>query len=113
MRAFKTLANNILESFAKGDRVFVHGTVTTEAWTDTLTGDKRTAQRVLADIVGPSLRWATTRITRPPAPRPRQDTARPQRAGGPIKSGEAPIEVHPPGALSRQREPAQTNGAAA
>ena len=64
VRAFKTLAENIAESLAKGDRVFVHGTVTTEAWTDKQTGEKRTAQRVLAEIVGPSLRWATTRITK-------------------------------------------------
>ena len=34
VRAFKTLAENIVESLSKGDRVFVHGTVTTEAWTD-------------------------------------------------------------------------------
>jgi hypothetical protein len=58
------LAENIAESLAKGDRVFVHGTVTTEAWADKQTGEKRTAQRVLADIVGPSLRWATARITK-------------------------------------------------
>jgi single-strand DNA-binding protein len=64
VRAFKTLAENIVESLARGDRVIVHGTVTTEAWTDKQTGAKRTAQRVLADIVGPSLRWATTRITK-------------------------------------------------
>ena len=63
-RAFKTLAENIVESLAKGDRVFVHGTVTTEAWTDQQSGEKRTAQRVLAEIVGPSLRWATARITK-------------------------------------------------
>ena len=53
-----------MESLAKGDRVFVHGTVTTEAWTDRQSGEKRTAQRVLAEIVGPSLRWATARITK-------------------------------------------------
>jgi single-strand DNA-binding protein len=64
VRAFKTLAENIAESLAKGDRVFVHGTVTTEAWTDQQSGEKRTAQRVLAEIVGPSLRWATARITK-------------------------------------------------
>ncbi len=64
VRAFKTLAENIAESLAKGDRVFVQGTVTTEARTDKQTGDKRTAQRVLAEIVGPSLRWATARITK-------------------------------------------------
>jgi single-strand DNA-binding protein len=64
VRAFKTLAENIVESLAKGDRVFVHGTVTTDVWTDKQTGEKRTAQRVLADIVGPSLRWATVRIAK-------------------------------------------------
>jgi single-strand DNA-binding protein len=64
VRAFKTLAENIAESLAKGDRVFVHGTVTTEAWTDKQSGERRTAQRVLAEIVGPSLRWATARITK-------------------------------------------------
>jgi single-strand DNA-binding protein len=62
VRAFKTLAENIVESLAKGDRVFVQGTVTTEAWSDRQSGEKRTAQRVLADVVGPSLRWATARI---------------------------------------------------
>jgi single-strand DNA-binding protein len=64
VRAFKTLAENVAESLATGDRVFVHGTVTTEAWTDKQTGEKRTAQRVLAEIVGPNLRWATARITK-------------------------------------------------
>ena len=38
--------------------------MTTEAWTDKQSGEKWTAQRVLAEIVGPSLRWATTRITK-------------------------------------------------
>jgi single-strand DNA-binding protein len=64
VRSFKTLAENIVESLAKGDRVFVHGTVITEAWIDKQSGEKRTAQRVLAEIVGPSLRWATARITK-------------------------------------------------
>jgi single-strand DNA-binding protein len=64
VRTFKTLAENIVESLAKGDRVFVHGTVTTDAWTDKQTGERRTAQRVMAEVVGPSLRWATARITK-------------------------------------------------
>ena len=34
VRTFKTLAENIVESLAKRDRVFVHGTVTTGVWTD-------------------------------------------------------------------------------
>jgi len=63
VKALKHLGENIAESLSKGDRVFVHGTVTTEVWTDKDTGDKRTGQKVLADMVGPSLRWATARIT--------------------------------------------------
>jgi single-strand DNA-binding protein len=57
VKAFKTLADNIVESLSKGDRVLVHGTITTDSWTDKESGEKRTAQRVLAEIVGPSLRW--------------------------------------------------------
>ncbi len=37
-----------------GDRVFVHGTITTDAWNDKDTGAKRTAQLVLAEIIAPS-----------------------------------------------------------
>ena len=64
VKAFKQLGENLAESLGQGDRVFVHGTVTTDTWTDKDTGEKRTGQNVLADIVGPSLRWATTRITK-------------------------------------------------
>jgi single-strand DNA-binding protein len=64
VRAFKTLAENVAESLSTGDRVVVQGTITTDTWTDKQSGEKRTAQRVLADVVGPSLRWATARVTR-------------------------------------------------
>jgi single-stranded DNA-binding protein len=63
VRAFKTLADNVVESLAKGDRVFVHGTLTTAAWTDKQTGTSG-PRRACWPIVGPSLRWATTRITK-------------------------------------------------
>jgi single-strand DNA-binding protein len=63
VRAFKTVAANVAESLSKGDRVVVHGTITTDSWSDKDTGDKRTAQRALAEVVGPSLRWATIRAT--------------------------------------------------
>jgi single-stranded DNA-binding protein len=33
VRAFKTLAENVVESLAKGERVFVKGIVTTDSWT--------------------------------------------------------------------------------
>jgi single-strand DNA-binding protein len=64
VKAFRQLGENIADSLAKGDRVIVHGTVTTDTWTDKDTGEKRTGQKILADVVGPSLRWATVRITK-------------------------------------------------
>jgi hypothetical protein len=54
--------------------------VTTETWTDKHSGEKRTAQRVLAEIVGQSLRWATTRITKT-TPTPATDET-PHDVGG-------------------------------
>ena len=111
VRAFKTLAENIAESLAKRDRVFVHGTVTTEAWTDQQTGEKRTAQRVLGEIVGPSLRWATTRITkttRTPAPTSGCTTAVSRRADqDPIESGEG-VRSDPRRAPSPTNAPTRT-----
>jgi len=66
VKAFKTLAESIAESLVKGDRLFVHGAINTDTWSDKDTGDKRAAQRVLAEVVGPSLRWATA-TSRPAA----------------------------------------------
>ena len=55
--AFGSLGENIADSLSKGDRVLIVGSVVTDAW-----NDKDTAQRVLVDAAGPSLRWATARV---------------------------------------------------
>jgi single-strand DNA-binding protein len=60
--AFGTLGEHIADSLGKGDRVLIVGNVVTDAWDDKDTGDKRTAQRILVDAAGPSLRWATATI---------------------------------------------------
>ena len=74
--------------------------MTTEAWTDKTTGDKWTPQRLLAEIVGPSLRWATTRIPREPAPRPptRSRTTQAARRHDQVRGGRPWRSA--PGALS-------------
>jgi single-strand DNA-binding protein len=81
VRAFKTLAENIAESLGRGDRVFVHGTITTDTWTDQQTDQKRTAQRVPAEIVGPNPRRATTRITKTTRAHAADDTSHDDAAG--------------------------------
>ena len=60
--AFGTLGEHIADSLAKGDRVLIVGSVVTDSWNDKDTGDKRTAQRILVDAAGPSLRWSTAQV---------------------------------------------------
>jgi single-strand DNA-binding protein len=62
--AFGVLGEHIADSLAKGDRLLVVGNVVTDAWQDKDSGDKRTAQRVLVDAAGPSLRFATAAVRR-------------------------------------------------
>jgi single-strand DNA-binding protein len=64
VKAFKQLGENIVESLTQGDLVIVHGTITTDTWTDKDSGEKRSAQKVIADLVGPSLRFASARINK-------------------------------------------------
>ena len=60
---FGTLAENVGECIAKGDRVEVQGKLKQERW-ETEKGEKRTRVRILADEVSPSLRWASVTITK-------------------------------------------------
>lgn len=62
--AFGALGENIAESLDKGDLVIVTGRAKQENWEDKNTGAKRSAIRVIADEVAPSLRFATAKIQR-------------------------------------------------
>lgn len=52
---------NVADSLTKGDRVIVTGRLDQRSW-ETDQGDKRSVVEVIADEVGPSLRWATAEI---------------------------------------------------
>ncbi len=54
-------AQNVAASLKKGDQVIVTGRITTDRFTDK-NNETRTAQKVLADHVAPTLRFATARI---------------------------------------------------
>lgn len=62
--AFGALGENCAESLDKGDLVIVTGRAKQENWEDKNTGAKRSAIRVIADEVAPSLRFATAKIQR-------------------------------------------------
>lgn len=57
---FKQVAENMAESFAKGDLVVVNGRLQTEDWEDK-EGVKRTTMTIVVDSIGPSVRWSAAR----------------------------------------------------
>jgi len=72
-----SLADNVSESLGRGARVIVNGRLEQRSW-ETQDGEKRSKVEVVADEVGPSLRWATARP---------EKTARREGAGGGSNQG--------------------------
>jgi single-strand DNA-binding protein len=60
---WRDLAQNVSESLEKGSRVMVSGRLEQRSW-ETQDGEKRSVVEIVADEVGPSLRWATATINR-------------------------------------------------
>jgi single-strand DNA-binding protein len=61
---FGDLAEHVAESLSKGARAIVTGRLDWSSWDDKETGQKRSKVQVIADGVGPDLRWATAVVTR-------------------------------------------------
>jgi len=61
---WQDLAENVAESFTKGDRVIIEGRLQYSTWEDKDTGANRSKVAIIADDVGASARWATLQITR-------------------------------------------------
>ena len=59
---FGAQAEHISASLTRGARAIAVGTFRTRTWTSD--GEDRSALEIVAEEVGPSLRWATTQITR-------------------------------------------------
>lgn len=57
-------AENVAASLTKGMRVVVTGRLDQRSWDDAQTGAKRSKVELVADEVGPSLRWASAEIRR-------------------------------------------------
>lgn len=66
---WREAAENVAESLTKGMRVIVTGRLVSRSWE--ASGEKRTVNEIQVDEVGPSLRYATAKVTRT------------QRSGGP------------------------------
>lgn len=60
---WQELAENVSESIQKGDRLVITGRLEQRSW-KTEDGSKRYKVEVVADEIGPSLRWATAVVTK-------------------------------------------------
>lgn len=58
------LAENVAESVTKGMRLVVTGRLDQRSWDDKQSGEKRYKIEIVADEVGPSLRWASANVTK-------------------------------------------------
>lgn len=62
--AWGTLGENCCESLSRGSRAIVTGRLEQRSWDDKESGDKRSKIEIIADEIGPSLRWATASVTK-------------------------------------------------
>jgi len=91
---WRDLAENASDSLTKGTRVMVSGRLEQRSW-ETDNGDKRSKVEVIADEIGPSLRWATAEVTKSE-----------RRSGGGGGGYEAPMPAEPaPSTYSADEEP--------
>lgn len=60
--AWRATAENIAESLTKGTRVIITGKVTTKTWEKD--GEQRNSLQVEVEEIGPSLRYATAKLTK-------------------------------------------------
>jgi len=61
--AWGDLGENCAASLAKGSRVIINGRLEQRSY-ETQQGEKRSVVEIIADEVGPSLRWARAEVTR-------------------------------------------------
>jgi single-strand DNA-binding protein len=76
---WREMAENASESLARGSRVIVTGRLEQRSW-ETQDGDKRSKVEIVADEIGPSLRWATAQVTKNERRGPGEGA--PPRSGG-------------------------------
>ena len=94
---WRDLAENVAETVSKGARLIVTGRLEQRSW-DTDEGERRSRTEVIADEVGPSLRWATAEVTK----NERKGDAQSEPAPGPARPAPHPSR----GRTSARRQPA-------
>ncbi|MBV9936447.1 MAG: single-stranded DNA-binding protein, partial [Actinobacteria bacterium] len=88
---WREMAENAAASLAKGTRVLVTGRLEQRSW-ETEDGEKRSIVEVVADEIGPSLRWATAQVVKNERKGPNDGGGGGGGGGGRSIANEAPPE---------------------
>ena len=83
INCWRSLAENAAETLTRGSRVVVTGRLKQRSW-ENQEGEKRSKIEVIADEVGPSLRWATAEVKK-------NDRRGPADGGGGEGGGSRPL----------------------
>jgi len=76
---WREMAEHVGESLSKGDRVLVTGRLEQRSWENDQ-GESRSIIEIVADEIGPSLRWATAEVNKAD----RRSGGQPQGQGQPV-----------------------------
>lgn len=107
--AFGTLAENIVESLHKGNRVSVQGRLDSYEKAVEINGEEKNISMltVVADNVGPDLRWATAKVARVAS---NGGGAKSAQSADEVEEAPAPRRKAPAkAAASRSRKPAASD----
>ena len=88
---WREMAENVGESITRGSRIIVSGRLEQRSW-ETQEGEKRSRIEVIADELGPSLRWATAQVVK----NERRGPSTGAGGGGNYQSGSRPERSAPP-----------------
>jgi single-strand DNA-binding protein len=91
---WREAAENVAESLTKGMRVIVSGRLVSRSWE--ANGEKRTVNELQVDEVGPSLKYATAKITRTQRANSAQGAGAPQGGSDTDPWATAPSSDEPP-----------------
>ena len=97
---WREMAENVSESVTRGARVIVTGRLEQRSW-ETPDGEKRSKVEIIADELGPSLRWATAQVVKNERRGPGNDAS----GGGEAPSRAARPTSNEPPAYSDDEEP--------
>ena len=92
--AWRQLAENVGASLAKGSRVVVSGRLEQRSWENDQ-GEKRSIVEIVADEIGPSLRWATAEVKRNDRRGPGEAVPAGVASGRPVANEQAGYDEEP------------------